>query len=346
MRMKMSARYALFLTAALLSPLGCGGALDANGNGEVGEELTVPSAVANMVPAAVVESTGNLYWTRNSFSATTFRWSGQVYRTGKTSSPGQEIAIYSESGTIGSSFGDLCYANVNGVWYGYFLATSRFAGTQIKRVPLDGSSPAVSLGQVPAVASSRLLTDGTYLFYYDANALYAEPIGGGSPITVAQVAGINTLGFDRTHLFFSSGSQVYWAFKPNFGNRVVAYPSVPEPVTSLFVVPGADNDDTLTTVTIGTTHMVLQESHAGLITHIDWRYSGGPQVNSVSAAGSRILFTYFYPSTSTYYVAYKDVSLNMNNFTGRLEQSGARSIMGDASNMFYVDNYALERLAY
>lgn len=350
--MKIRARYVAALVTAGL--VGCGGVGGTAGdNGEVAEELTVPSAVANMVPSGVVESTGNLYWTRNVMTGgigSPLRWTGSVYRAGKNNVPGQETVLYSEGGNaLGSSFGSITFANVNGVWYGYFLASYRYSGTYLKRVPLDGSSPAVTLGGVtPASSNSQLVTDGMYLYFWGANGLYAAPMDGGPALTVAQTTGINSLGIDRAHIYYSAGSQLLIALKPNYGSFSRVSETFSEPIAAIYVNAGADNDDTLTSIAIGTTHSIIlwtqSPGHSpGLTTLATNPYD---TINSVSMVGTRVLWTSTYSAANSSWVNYHDATQGANQYHYLQVQTGARSIMGDASNMYFVDNYAFERLAY
>src|SRR5689334_15067662 len=97
------------LTAALSSTVGCQG----EGVGDleidsVAEALT-PSTVANMAPAGLVESTGNLYWTRNTLvSVIPRRYTNTVYRASKGSVPGQEAVLYSEQSSS-AAFGNIAF---------------------------------------------------------------------------------------------------------------------------------------------------------------------------------------------------------------------------------------------
>jgi hypothetical protein len=336
----MGAGWVALLAAGLV---GCGGVTGSGDEiGDVTGELVVPSAVANMVPSGVVQSTGNLYWTRNEGSTGfPIRWTGRVYRAGKDNVPGHETVLYSESGGLGASFGNITFANDGGVWYGYFLASYFRSGTYIKRVPLDGSSPAITFGQAPSSASagSQLLSDGMYLYYYGPNGLYAAPINGGPTVTVVAIPGITSIGFDRAHIYFSVGNDLHWAWKPNFGNATFDFKTFPEPIVSIFVSPGADNDDSKTTVDIATTHSVTHMVH-GLFTSIGT--NPNYTISSIAAEGEHLMWTWCNSQSTCYLVDHNFAGSS----TGTLVQSGAHSVMGDGSSIFFIDNYALERLAH
>ena len=103
-------------------------------------------------PDGLILSTGNLYFTSHDAST------ASVWRTAQSSSPGQEILLYCEPG---ATFGDIVYAQVDGIWWGYFFATAGVV--TIKRVPLTGGAATVlaTLTNIDAVNSHRnLVTDG------------------------------------------------------------------------------------------------------------------------------------------------------------------------------------------
>src|SRR5215470_9692853 len=75
-------------------------------------------------PDGMILSTGNIYFTSHDSSG------AHVFRTAQTSVPGQEIEIYHEP--PGNRFGDIVFANVGGIFYGYFFAQSG-SGATIKR---------------------------------------------------------------------------------------------------------------------------------------------------------------------------------------------------------------------
>ena len=65
------------VAAALLSPAGCGVGTDLDAPGVEAESLTGPTAVANMSPSGVVESTGNLVLDAKSLARSSRGWSAR-----------------------------------------------------------------------------------------------------------------------------------------------------------------------------------------------------------------------------------------------------------------------------
>jgi len=120
--------------------------------------------VSSRKPSGLILSTGNLYFTSHDAAG------AAVWRTSQTSVPGQESILYWEQG---AKFGDIVFAQVNGVFFGYFFAEK--AGViSIKRVPLSGGN-AITLANVTSIdiANSRrnLLTDGINLYWQDADSV-------------------------------------------------------------------------------------------------------------------------------------------------------------------------------
>jgi hypothetical protein len=109
-------RLAAAVAAAALVGSGAPDALAASG----------PTTIAYTQVDRMVQSTGNLYWTshyRDEFHPPT----ATVYRASKWTTPGQERALYTETGTGSFYFGDLTYAYA-GDYYAYFVATIPRAG--------------------------------------------------------------------------------------------------------------------------------------------------------------------------------------------------------------------------
>lgn len=142
------------------------------------------ASVSNRPVDGMVLSTGNIYFTSHDTSG------AQVFRTGQTSSPGQEIRIYCED--PGSRFGDIVWAQVNGTYYGYFWAT-KGGNSYIKRIPLTGAQTADTLtpaiNDIDIVNSHRnLATNGSQLFWQQSTTVNQMPIAGGSILILTRTA--------------------------------------------------------------------------------------------------------------------------------------------------------------
>jgi hypothetical protein len=154
--------------------------------------------VSNRKPDGLILSTGNLYFTSHDATGAT------VWRASQASSPGQEGALFHETG---ATFGDIVYANVGGTWFGYFFAQNA-TGTTIKRVPLAGGAATVlaTVTNIDIINSHHnLATDGVSLFWQDVSSVRKMPIGGGD-ITVLDEASPNT---PTAGIWLRDGTVVY-----------------------------------------------------------------------------------------------------------------------------------------
>src|SRR5664279_4005978 len=134
-------------------------------------------------PDGLIVSTGNVYFTSHD------AFSGVVWRTGQDSIAGQELPIYR---VIGARFGDIVFAQVDGVWWGYFFS-AKAGVVSIKRVPLTGEAPAIDLKtglrDIDIVNSHRnLVTDGAFLYWQDVNSVHRMPIRGGADVVLDRAA--------------------------------------------------------------------------------------------------------------------------------------------------------------
>jgi hypothetical protein len=162
-------------------------------------------------PDGMILSEGNLYFTSHDASTAT------VWRTAQTSNPGQEIALYSESG---ARFGDIVFAKVNGSFFGYFFATTGNGGTiTIKRVPLTGGTATVlkTTTNVDIADSHRnLITDGISLFWQDDQAIRRMPIGGGN-VTILDALSPDTptagLALHGNNIIYAAGREIRYVPK-------------------------------------------------------------------------------------------------------------------------------------
>lgn len=136
----------------------------------------------------LIQSTGNLYWTHSEYGV---GGENSVYRASKSSTPGEEIALYGEpyqGGVPGSkNFGAIVWAKIGEEYYGYFVANDKQQGTsEIKRISLAGGGSADVLATSPAEIGDRdLATNGAYLCWADAQGIRSMPIEGGPVTTLA-----------------------------------------------------------------------------------------------------------------------------------------------------------------
>ena len=159
------------------------------------------SVVAYSSPTGLIASTGNLYWTSTAVDEFGPDVS-TVWRAGKDNVPGNEIALYRESGDD-RSFGDIVFANP-GTFYGYFVAHYQTPGgmvSQIKRVPLTGGS-AVVIATSPASGARDLHTDGTTLYWIDGGGIRSVPIGGGAVTTLFADAFVGRISLHQDFVYF------------------------------------------------------------------------------------------------------------------------------------------------
>jgi hypothetical protein len=163
--------------------------------------LAAQSVLAFSSPTGLVASTGNLYWTStsvNEFGPDT----STVWRAGKNNVPGNEVALYRETGDD-RFFGDIVFANP-GAFFGYFVASYRTASgliSQIKRVPLTGGA-AIVIASSPSPGARDLQTDGTRLYWIDAGGIRSVPIGGGPITTLFADSFVGRISLDNSFVYF------------------------------------------------------------------------------------------------------------------------------------------------
>jgi hypothetical protein len=133
--------------------------------------------IAQHVADGMVLSTANIYFTAHDNAGAT------VFRTAQSATPGQEVELCHEPGC---RFGDIVFANVDGVFYGYFFALAS-GMTTIRRIPLAPQSGQVAEIIGPAAADidivsshGNLVTDGSFLYWQSDTAINRMPIRGGA----------------------------------------------------------------------------------------------------------------------------------------------------------------------
>jgi hypothetical protein len=158
----------------------------------------------------MVLSTANIYFTAHD------RRIASVFRTAQSATPGQEAELCREPDC---RFGDIVFAKVDDVFYGYFFA---LAGgmTTIRRIPLAPQPGQVAeiigppIADIDIVSSQgNLLTDGSFLYWQSDTAVNKMPVRGGA-VTVLDtttsltrpVTGLHLLG---TTLIYAVGRVVY-----------------------------------------------------------------------------------------------------------------------------------------
>ncbi len=160
-------------------------------------------------PDGLILSTANLYFTSQDGNTAI------VWRAAQSSSPGQEFLLWSEPG---ARFGDIVYAQVDGIWWAYFFKVASTTTTglaSIRRIPLTGGEEAIDINPEPienvdVVNSHRnLLTDGVHLYWQDVNSVRRMPIRGGD-ITILDEAHPNT---PTAGLALQNGNVIYASFE-------------------------------------------------------------------------------------------------------------------------------------
>jgi len=157
--------------------------------------------IAQHVADGLVLSTANIYFTAHDNDV------AAVFRTAQSATPGQEVELCQEPDC---RFGDIVFANVDGVFYGYFFALAS-GTTTIRRIPLapQANQAAEIIGPPVAdidIVSSHgnLVTDGSFLYWQSDTAINKMPIQGGAvtnldttpltrPVTGLHLAGPNLI---------------------------------------------------------------------------------------------------------------------------------------------------------
>jgi hypothetical protein len=166
--------------------------------------------VAQRVADGMVLSTANLYFTAHDNAG------ARVFRTAQSATPGQEGELCYEPAC---RFGDIVFANVDDVFYGYFFA---LAGgmTTIRRIPLapqPGQAAEIigpSIADIDIVSShGNLVTDGSFLYWQSDTAINKMPVRGGevtvldtTPLT-RPVTGLHLVG---PNLIYAVGRVVHY----------------------------------------------------------------------------------------------------------------------------------------
>ncbi len=227
-------------------------------------------------PDGLILSTGNLYFTYHDAAT------ASVWRAAQDAVPGQEILLYSEPGV---QFGDVVFAQVDGIWWGYFFSTDGGATVSIKRVPLTGGAATalVTITDIDVVNSHRnLVTDGVNLYWQDVSSVRKMPIRGGA-ITVLDQANPNTptagIALQNGNIIYASVADIRYvptsgATSPPSARTII---SASERVTALHTVLGfiywGENSGPIRVVESGSAPVTIS-STAGVPTSISTSVHG------------------------------------------------------------------------
>lgn len=161
-----------------------------------------PTRLSDSVPARLIQSTGNLYWSSNAGIQSS------IYRASKSSQPGEEIVLHNEiDPTNETYFGALTFAKVDDEFVGIFVANYSYA-SEIKLVPLaGGASGAAGVLSYPpaAIGPGDLVTDGSFLCWADGEGIRSMPIGGGPVTTLVAGTGFQHLSVLGGILYYIDG---------------------------------------------------------------------------------------------------------------------------------------------
>ncbi len=135
--------------------------------------------VSSRKPSGLALLTGNLYFTSHDAAG------AAVWRTRQNSVPGQESILYWEPG---AKFGDIVFAQVNGVSFGYFFV-EKSGAISIKRIPLSGGNATTltNTASIDIIDSHRnLVTDGINLYWQDSDSVRKMSVAGGAVTVLDQ----------------------------------------------------------------------------------------------------------------------------------------------------------------
>ena len=314
-------RHVAALCASALALAGAAGTADASA-------AAGPFTLAYTGVDRLEQSTGNLYWTSHYInelgpSAAT------VYRASKSTSPGQEQALYTEYANGWFYFGDLTYAHTYD-WHAYFVANHPSSNvSQIKRVPLAGGN-AVTLATSPGFVGLRdIATDGSYLYWADTKGLQKMAITGGAVKTLVAGYNVSSVAVDATRVFYSDGQWLRSVSKSGGNPKVYAGGSTT--VTSMHLHQGSAGS-TIYWAEQNAAVRSVSTSGGYITTH--QAPIGGRRASSVSFDGTRVLWTdCVHPGGNGCAVRKRQGSITWSLSTG----VGTNNVQGDAGAMFWGD---------
>jgi hypothetical protein len=298
------------------------------------------AAITLRQPGGMILSTANLYFTSHD------ELGAHVYRTAQTSSPGQEAELYREP--PGNRFGDIVFANVGGVFYGYFWVVNNSGRSFIKRVPLTGAPEAKVLTppqpDIDIVNSHHnLVTDGVSLYWQDVSSIKKIPIGGGdaSAITTLDHTDSNT----PTAGVYLRGTSIVYAsvaavrFVPTSGANtaplVRTIATANTTVTTILPVANGtywgDRNGAIQ-LRLGTTTHTIQ-GNTGLI-------PTSLETNGVTAGGA-LVWTQCASSTCQ-----MRLDLPFGDITFPIGDNALGAFMNSSGHVFWGDDFGVHRLVF
>ena len=306
----------------------CAAAVALAGAGAADASAAGPFTLAYTGVDRLEQSTGNLYWTShyvNEFGPS----AASVYRASKTTSPGQEKALYTEYANGWFYFGDLTYAYTYD-YHAYFVANYPSSNvSRIKRVPLAGGS-AVTLATSPGFVGLRdIATDGVNLYWADTKGLQKMAIGGGAVTTLVAGYNVSSVAVDATRVYYSDGQWLRSVVKTGGSPKVYAGGSTA--VTAMHLYQGS----AVSTIYWAEQNAAIRSvsTSGGYIT-THQAPIGGRRASSVFFDGTRVLWTdCAYPNGNACAVRKRQWSATWSLSVG----VGAGNVQGDAGAMFWGD---------
>ncbi len=278
-------------------------------------------------PDRLLQSTGNLYWTADQTSDGTYQ--AAVYRASKSNVPGQETILYQESAATPVDFEAITYAEVGGIWYGYFVANYPSQNeSQIKRVPLAGGAAVVLATSPAAIGTRDLVTDGSSLYWADAAGIRKMAITGGTVQTLASGTTFAHLGLFGSALYYSSGDSILSV--PAGGGESTTVVSGSSAITAIY--PPSSADGLLWGEANGSVYSLDGDIYYQLQAPV-----AGITVTSVSAAGSYIIWADCFPQ-------WCQVEGNDGGSVVSVATSGVPvDLQGDTGAWYWGDSGGLEK---
>ena len=340
----MSWKKGALLASALMTTAACAAPTDGD-DGDVGQtsQALTSGLVATRPVDGIVMSTGNIYFTSHDAAG------ASVWRTAQSSSPGQELPLYTEAG---ARFGDIVWAQIGSAYWGYFLA--QIGGTTtVRRVSLAGGSQSVLAtipGNIDIVNTHRnLVTDGTSLFFQTDVGVYQVSVNGGTPAQIATTAP-NTptagLALKGGNLIFADVASVY-AYSiagvsipiRGGGSHVFHFKTLvataPIMVTTLYAVSNGvywGARDGLVRLTLDSGSTTVMPGTGLLTTSIGTNgYTAGAAQLWTQCGGSSCTLQHAFPVTNW------STTIGANAFGAAVSSNG---------NGFYADNAGVHREVY